>query len=140
MNCLTRFLSCVCAFLLVTACSDTEQETGGTQLSNADTIGGSGAATGSWFDDKTPGDETGTTGTETGTDTGTKPAVKPLALVYEANPIDTPDLSEVELTDITAEDYALKGLYANVRNCLPVLETGQKIPINQGGFALNITT
>jgi len=122
-------------------CSDTKQESGGTQIDND---AGAGGGTGSWFDDqKKPTEDAGGSDSQPGADAGEttdKSPFKPLANVYEANPIDSPELSEVELTDITAEDYALKGLYANVRNCLPVLETGQKIPINQGGFSLNLTT
>ena len=59
------------------------------------------------------------------------PQFQPLANVYVANPVDTPETSQVELLHLAAEDHSLLGHYANVKNCLP-LDDGPKINLNVG--------
>lgn len=69
----------------------------------------------------------------------TTPA-RPLANVYRIDPGLTPDLTEVELEHLTAEDGTLVGEFARVRSCLPDLERGSKVPLDLGGLQLNLTT
>ncbi|MFT7578737.1 MAG: hypothetical protein ACI9MR_000395 [Myxococcota bacterium] len=89
--------------------------------------------------DTTAGDTDGDDATNATDATDTAVAGLPLASVYPVSPTDTPELAEVELTNLTAEDGSLVGLYANVKNCVQDLENGQKIPLDLGNFALEIT-
>ncbi len=65
---------------------------------------------------------------------------RPLAKVYRIDPGLTPDLTEVELEHLTSEDGTLVGEFARVRSCIPDLERGSKVPLDLGGFQLNLTT
>jgi hypothetical protein len=123
------FLITALCLSMMCACGDTESATGGTE-SNDDVAG---TDTGGEPDTATPD-----AGAEVSADT--KAVFKPFAWAFESNPIDTPELSQVELQHLDEGQYSLKGAYARVRNCLPNVETGQKIPIDVGPLKLNLTT
>lgn len=63
----------------------------------------------------------------------------PLARVYPINPLESPETVEVSLAHLTHPDGALVGDFARVRNCVPDVEAGQKIPVDLGGFQLELT-
>ena len=64
---------------------------------------------------------------------------RPLANVFRIDPGVTPTLTEVELEHLTSDDGRLVGDYARVRSCMPDLERGTKLPLDVGGFVLNLT-
>ncbi len=64
----------------------------------------------------------------------------PQAKVYRVDPTSTPELVQVELEHLTSEDHTLVGEYARVRSCAPDLERGSKVPLDLGGFQLELTT
>ncbi len=69
----------------------------------------------------------------------TTPEFSPQAMVYRIDPLTTPEVEEVTLEHLTAEDHTLVGSYARVRSCTPDVERGAKIPIDLGGIQLNVT-
>lgn len=75
-------------------------------------------------------------------ETDVAPTYRPLAMVYPANPLDTPDVVEVRLDHFPpqgAPGGVLTGDFANVRNCVANLETGKKVTVSLGGFSLDLT-
>lgn len=57
----------------------------------------------------------------------------PWANVYAISPAESSETTQVELAHLTSEDGRLEGAFARVRNCLPDIEGGQKIPVDLGG-------
>ena len=72
--------------------------------------------------------------------TPTPPEFSPRAKVYLVDPISTPDLTEVELEHLTAEDHSLVGDFARVRSCTPDKERGKMFPLDLGGLSLEVTS
>ena len=68
------------------------------------------------------------------------PPFDPKARVFLQNPVDSPEPTEVTLQHLTAEDHRMTGEFARVQNCLPDPEGGQVIPIDVGGFVLELRT
>lgn len=112
----SRTFCLLAAALLVGACGDDDAPTGG-QIT--DTVAEDAA------DTSAPED--------------TAVRLGPVALVYPVNPVDTPELVEVELRHLVGGDGSLVGDYARVRGCVADLETGQKVPLDLGGLSLQIT-
>ncbi|MBT9554883.1 MAG: M36 family metallopeptidase [Myxococcales bacterium] len=64
----------------------------------------------------------------------------PRALVFEENPIDSPSPVEVVLTDLNPQQKGrLTGGYANVQNCVADKDAGKAMPVEFGGFKLDLT-
>jgi len=68
----------------------------------------------------------------------TTPEFSPQAKIYRIDPITTPILEQVELEHLTSTDHTLVGAYARVRSCTPDLERGKKIPLDLGGFQIDV--
>ncbi|MCA9517933.1 MAG: hypothetical protein KC635_23500, partial [Myxococcales bacterium] len=98
-------------------------------------VGDTATAPDSAGDDATTGDDVADTVAE---DTTPLPE-GPLAKVYPVSPTETPDLEEVELAHLTSTDGTLVGEFARVRACVRDLEAGTHIPLDLGGFSLDIT-
>lgn len=74
-------------------------------------------------------------------ETDTSPPLSgPWARLYPVSPAEGPADALVELAHLTADDGRLEGEFARVRNCVPDLEGGQKIPVQLGAATLTVTT
>jgi len=68
------------------------------------------------------------------------PPFSPQAKIYRVDPITTPNLEQVELEHLTSTDHTLVGAYARVRSCTPDLARGKKIPLDLGGFQIDVVS
>ncbi len=108
-------------------------------------VGAGGAFTPGCGDDATPAPaddvtvEGDTAGDAAAADTDA-PAERPLANVFRIDPLSTPETEVVELEHLPEPYGELVGPYARVRSCTRDLERGSEVPLNFGGFALNLTT
>lgn len=95
-------------------------------------------------DTKTPGADTSTdTTADTNGAQDTQPdaeTTRPLGNVFRIDPLTTPATEVVELEHLLAPYSELTGPFARVRSCTPDKERGEEVPLDLGGFSLNLTT